>query len=387
MDYNVLRENSLFSSLSDEDFTKLIKITHKIHVEKDTFFIREGEDAKNFYFILNGKVSIVKMDKHRHHEHLISHLKPGDTVGEIALIDNRPRSASAKAKTPVELLSISFEDFRALADKVPGIYKLMLGFTENVSGRIRLTNAVVAEALEKKVNEYQMRAGIGLFMMQVIVALCFFTFFLSWISQQEADAISSTIVSLPLTVIFVLLFFIIMKSSGMPLKTFGLTTHNWRSALGESIFYTAIVCLLLLLLKWELIHTFQKYTGHPVFEPFLSIHLHNTPGSTWTPASVWWLTLVAYCFIVTPLQELIVRGGLQGPLEVFLTGKYASAKAIVISNLMFSTTHLFLGIDLSFVVFIAGIYFGWLYSKHHTLIGVIAAHAMLGTWAIMIVGF
>lgn len=386
MDYNMLRENSFLSNLSDEDFNKLLKISHKIYIEKEAYFIREGDVAENFYFILSGKVAIVKADKHHHHEHLINVLKAGDTVGEMALLDHKVRSASAKAKTHVELLSISFGDFVALAKKSPGIHKLMLSITENVSGRMRQTNTVVAEALEKKLNEFQMRAGIGLFMMNVIVALCFFTFFLSWISQQEADAISSTIISLPLTVIFVLLFFSIMKSSGMPLRTFGLTTHNWRKALVESIFFTVIVCMFIVVLKWVAIQTIPKYIGHPIFEPYLTINLHRSPDNTWTYPIVWWITLVAYCLVVAPLQELIVRGGMQGPLEVFLTGKYPKIKAIIISNLMFSTAHLFLGIDISFMVFVAGLYFGWLYSRHPTLIGVIVAHAMLGTWSIMIVG-
>jgi membrane protease YdiL (CAAX protease family) len=89
---------------------------------------------------------------------------------------------------------------------------------------------------------------------------------------------------------------------------------------------------------------------------------------------------------VTPLQELIVRGGLQGPLEVFLTEKNSTIKAIIVSNLMFATVHLFLGMDIAILVFFAGLYFGWLYSRHHTLIGVILAHGILGTWATMIIG-
>ena len=385
-EYEILRRSALFIDLPDDDLKKLIEISRPVYVEEGCYFIREGDPAENLYFILEGRVAVTKTDKHHHHEHIIAHLENGQTIGEITFFDHKSRSASAKAEIPTKLLSISFEAITKLAEKSPAINKVLIRFAENISDRMRHTDTVVVEALEQQLNEYKMRAGMGLFMMNVIVSLCFFAFFLSWISQQEAGAVSSTIITLPITAIFVLLFFSLMKSSGMPLRTFGLTTHNWRKALVESVFFTIIVCLCVQLLKWVLVQTTTKYMGHPIFEPFLTINLPKSSDNAWRYQIVWWATLVAYCLVVTPLQELIVRGGMQGPLEVFLTGKYVKIKAIVISNLVFSTTHLFLGIDFSFMALIAGLYFGWLYSRHHTLIGVTVAHAMLGTWATMVVG-
>jgi len=385
-DDQAFRDHSLFQDLSDEDFKKLLDISQKIIVEEGGYFIHEGEIAENFYFILSGTVAITKSDAHHEHEHCIAYLSKGDTVGEMALLDHQARSASAKGATHAELLRIPFQKLKELAKTSPAFDKMLLHITESISSRIRQTNTAVVEALEKQLNEFKMRAGLGKLMINMVVTLCLFSFFLSWITNQESGAVASTVVSLPLTLGFVGLFFSIMKSSELPLRTFGLTTQNWRKAVTESILFTAALCILIELGKWILTHTTQKYIGHPIFEPYITIHLAQGMNAL-TQKEWWWIIFVLYFFVISPVQELIVRGGLQGPLEVFLTGKYTPLKAILVSNLMFSTGHLFLGINVSLMVFLAGVYFGWLYSRHHTLIGVTIAHAMLGIWATMIVGF
>src|SRR4029078_5304491 len=121
------------------------------------------------------------------------------------------------------------------------------------------------------------------------------------------------------------------------------------------------------------------YFHHPIFEPFLQIHTEKTTAYL-SKEEIWWIVFLAYLCVIVPLQELIVRGGLQSTLEAFLAEKHVTLKAIIVSNFLFSTTHLFLGIQISLLVFVGGIYFGWIYSRCHTLIGAIIAHAILGIW-------
>lgn len=387
MDLNKkLRENILFHDLSDEDFNSILKIMHHIEIPEGKYFIQEGDQAKNLYYIIEGKIAITKKDEQHVNEHIIACLESGDTVGEIALLDHKTRSASAKALVPTKLLCFSFHKLQTLAEESSALNKLLMHLTESLTGRIRQTNIAVVEAMEKQLYEFKMRDGLGKFLINVVITLCLFAYFLSWISTEQADTIASTVITLPLTLGFLVLFFTIIKGSELPLSVFGLTTKNWRKAVIESIGFTVILCAMSQLLKWILIHTTQKYTGHPLFEPYITINLTDD-SSGLTKEKVWWMIFLIYWLIVTPLQELIARGGLQGPLEIFIPGKYRVFKAILISNLMFSTAHLFMGIPISLMVFVAGLYFGWLYSRHHTLIGVILAHGILGTWATMVVGF
>jgi len=381
-----IRDSTLFQGLSDHDLGSILKISDKIDIEEGNYFIHEGEKAENFYFILSGRVAIIKSGSHGTEEHVITCLESGDTVGEMALLDNKCRSASAKAITPCELLRFPYHTLKAVGKQSALYDQIIQNIYSSITNRLDNNNTTVVTALEKQLEEYKMRVGLGTFMINNIVALCLFSFCLSWITSKGAEVVASTVISLPLTLAFVVLFFSIIKSTHLPLRTFGLTILNWRKAMAESIFFTVMLCITAVMLKWILIHTVKSYMHHSLFEPYLTINIKRIfYGFPLT--SVWWIVVAIYSLLISPLQELIVRGGLQGPLEVFLTGKYTPFKAIVVSNLMFSTTHLFLGFTASMTALIFGLYFGWLYSRHHTLVGVIFAHALIGTWASMIVGF
>jgi hypothetical protein len=383
-EYQKLRKNIVFHDLSENDLDKLLSIAHKIAIEEGDYFIHEGGAGENFYFILTGRVAITKSEEDN--DYNIGYLESGDTIGEIALFDHQPRSASAKALTRVELLCFPFVKFEKLIETTPLFERVMLRMAKLVIGRLRTTNVIAVQALNTQIVEYKMRTGLEVVMINIIVALCLFTFIYSWLISMEDDAMASTVISLPLTLGFAFFFLFIMKASKLKLSMFGLTMKNWRNSVREALLFTSILCCIVVLIKWIVIHTTQKYTGHSVFEPFITIVSHQGFYGL-TQAEEWLIILFIYTIIITPLQELIVRGGLQAPLEIFLPGKYVTLKAIIISNLIFSTTHLEMSIIMSVGALIAGFYFGWLYSRHHTLIGVTLAHALLGVWVTMVVGF
>jgi len=54
--------------------------------------------------------------------------------------------------------------------------------------------------------------------------------------------------------------------------------------------------------------------------------------------------------------------------------------------LIFSTAHLFMSFQIGILVFVGGLYLGWLYSRTHNLVGVWVAHWLLGSWALSVVG-
>lgn len=169
-----------------------------------------------------------------------------------------------------------------------------------------------------------------------------------------------------------------MKTSNFPLSTFGLTLNNWRKAIFEGIVFTIPFTAVILATKWLLISYEPNYIGRPLIEGLANM---NTNPKTW------WTILVIYVLIVAPLQEFLARGGLQGPLEEFLSSRYRIPLAILVSNLLFSTLHLFMSLEIGLLVFIPGIYFGWLYSRTHNLLGVWIAHAIVGTIGLSIIGF
>jgi len=89
----------------------------------------EGEAGKQAYLIKSGEVKITKIAKDDT-PRTIATVKAGHIIGEMALIDDQPRAASAVVLEPTEVLIISKEEFqKRLGDSDQVISLLMQSFT------------------------------------------------------------------------------------------------------------------------------------------------------------------------------------------------------------------------------------------------------------------
>lgn len=363
---------------------ELYGITKEIKLAKGEYLFHEGDTSSEFFIVIEGSVEVTKLDAKHEKKHHLTTLSPGQTVGEMAVIDHEPRSASVHATMPTRLIKVPFVALDALAAKRNAFTQIYHQISKNVSQRLRYTNEVTIRILEKQLEEFRLRVLMGRFMVNVIIVMCLFTFALAGLQYLVKQAAAQTFVTILLMVVFVAAFGLLVRVSGLPKADFGITLQNWRLAVWESVLCSLLVMAVLVFLKWCQIHFLPEFAGHPLFEPFISVKdsSHHVLGITGT----WGVTLALYWFLVAPTQELIARGGLQGSLETFLVGKYKTLTAILVSNLLFSTVHLYLSIHLAIIVFIPGIMWGWLYSRHRTLVGVTVSHILLGTWAFWIVG-
>ncbi len=136
----ILKKVYLFESLSVHELEKIEKISRMEAFAKDSVIFKEGEPGDRCYVITNGDVRISKFIPNIGEEALAV-LKPGDYFGEMALIDNFPRSAHAIANTDVAVLAISKTDLDKILimDRELG-YKLLWAFTKTLSKRLRETN-------------------------------------------------------------------------------------------------------------------------------------------------------------------------------------------------------------------------------------------------------
>ena len=117
----VLRTVPIFSELSDEDITSLAHLALRKRYPKDTVIFFENEEGDFFFTILEGRVKVTILgDDGR--EVILSVLGPGDFFGEMALLDNEPRSATAIAVEETELLSLHRNDFLSTASCTAPIF-------------------------------------------------------------------------------------------------------------------------------------------------------------------------------------------------------------------------------------------------------------------------
>jgi len=132
----LLRSVPIFSELSDPDIASLGRLASRKKCPKDAVVFFENEEGDFFFMILEGRIKVTILgDDGR--EVILSLLGPGDFFGEMALLDQEPRSATAIAVEDTELLSLHRTDFQtALSDN----RSITMGLIKVLTGRLRRAN-------------------------------------------------------------------------------------------------------------------------------------------------------------------------------------------------------------------------------------------------------
>ncbi|MBI3163099.1 MAG: cyclic nucleotide-binding domain-containing protein [Anaerolineales bacterium] len=106
--------------------------------------MRKGDPADSFYLILEGHLKIVTTDA-RGEEIIINKVGPGETIGELALVDERPRSAGAVALEDVEALEMTKDAFFNLLDQRLDV---ALGILRGFSHRLRFSTTYIEKVID-----------------------------------------------------------------------------------------------------------------------------------------------------------------------------------------------------------------------------------------------
>jgi CRP/FNR family transcriptional regulator, cyclic AMP receptor protein len=108
-----LAEVPLFEGLSKQQLRRISSLMTRIDRPGGQVLTREGEQGSEFFIVLEGEVEVRRGDR------VIATRRPGDYVGEIALLDKRPRTASVVATTPVSVEVLSRREFVSLLAEAP----------------------------------------------------------------------------------------------------------------------------------------------------------------------------------------------------------------------------------------------------------------------------
>lgn len=120
-----------FAGLSRGDLLALAKVSEDMEVDEGKVLTREGQSGSEFFVIVNGEVSVTKDSQE------IRTLGPGDFFGEIALLEDTPRTATVVAKTPIRFFVLTRQAFRSLLAHQPELERKVLAALEE---RVRATS-------------------------------------------------------------------------------------------------------------------------------------------------------------------------------------------------------------------------------------------------------
>lgn len=375
-------KSPIFQGLTKEEIETLFQSATPLTIEKGNYLIREGDLSNEIFIVLAGSLEVTKYDTASKRSHVIDILGPGDTVGEIAFLDHGPRTASVQGLETTRLFSISVDEIQKIVEKDRNLQRIYSHLCETISRRLRHTNDLAIKALRSQMEEAELRARMGTFLVGIITALSIFTYILSGLQYLLTVVSNSTVITLPLTLGAGVFIFLMIHYFDMPLSEFGVTKTNWKQSFCEGFFITLPFSLLFgIIVKWLLIQYVPEFYTRSLFDPFALIH--HPQDKTWP----YWIGLNSvYVFIIIPVQELLCRGGLQGLLEKFLTGKHRLFLSIIMSNLIFSSIHVYFSPYVAMAVFILGCYVGVLYARTHNLLGCWIAHSLVGLVTLSILG-
>jgi CRP/FNR family cyclic AMP-dependent transcriptional regulator len=115
-----LRRTSLFASARDDQLRPLTDRAYTRRLAPGQILFTEGEPSEHLYVVRSGRVRIVVTSSHGD-ELTLTVLGPGDTFGELSVIDGSPRSAPAEALESVELLAVGAAEARQVLEREPAI--------------------------------------------------------------------------------------------------------------------------------------------------------------------------------------------------------------------------------------------------------------------------
>ncbi len=136
-----LKRVSMFEDLDNKSLEALANAAIEQRYEKGQDVVRQGDVGVGAFIIRSGKVDVIQEKGGK--ETRIATLGPGEVFGEMALLDEFPRSATVRASEPTTCLGLQRWHFRGILESHPQIALAMLPV---LTRRIRSAEGMLPEA-------------------------------------------------------------------------------------------------------------------------------------------------------------------------------------------------------------------------------------------------
>lgn len=136
----MLSKIPVFEKLEAKELRQVASIVHHRHYAKGEYVFYQGDPGLGMYVVERGKVGIVVGDNGTQQE--VTQMDDGDFFGEIALLDESPRSASVIVKEDSQLIGFFRPDLFAIIEKTPKTgLKIVMKLAEMIGERLRHMNS------------------------------------------------------------------------------------------------------------------------------------------------------------------------------------------------------------------------------------------------------
>jgi CRP-like cAMP-binding protein len=116
-----------FSACTEEQLADIVRLAERLDIQADEVILREGRLGRELFIILEGRATVTRAGR------VVNILGAGDHFGELAAIEDRPRTATVTATTDLRVLIIGPRELEALME-IPGFRNALL---RGMSRRLR----------------------------------------------------------------------------------------------------------------------------------------------------------------------------------------------------------------------------------------------------------
>jgi len=153
--YESLRRVPLFADLEEADLERLSELTERVTLAAGEMLFTEGSEGDRAYVVESGSMEILKQARKR--EILVATSGPGTVIGEMAILQAVPRTASVRAAGEACLVAIDGDSFRDLIEESPVAARVLL---RSMFARWRETDSALRES-EKLAQLGSLSAGVA----------------------------------------------------------------------------------------------------------------------------------------------------------------------------------------------------------------------------------
>ncbi len=327
----------------------------------------EGAANQSILLVESGEVSV------RRGDFAVARLGPGDCVGEMSAVAGGGATATVRAESVVAALSLRLDDLPP-AHREP----VQLALTRILIARLANATAEARRRHDESVGAMRTQLASAVYAGRMLTALCFYVLISPLHALLKLHLASDSLISAFIIALFFALAwnFVTRLSGGF--ADYGMTRDDWGRKVRRCLALTAPLFAGALVAKL----VFLRYApAHRLFEPWLV--LADIPQAGW----VHWTCFVAG-YVVLALAQEFVRCAMQGSLAGYFRagGVDDRWRAVLVSSLVFSATHIHLSPWFSLIAFPAGLFWGWLYQREKSYWGVAVSHAAIGVWSVFVLG-
>lgn len=123
-----LSKVAFFEGFSNEDLSRVLQLAEEVAAEKGAVLIDQGRVGQECFVILEGEAGVYVSGEH------VATNGAGSMIGEMALVEHRPRNATVVAESEMRLLAFDTRAFKTLLEEMPKAHDRVM---EILAARLR----------------------------------------------------------------------------------------------------------------------------------------------------------------------------------------------------------------------------------------------------------